>query len=258
MSWKHVSLSVTGKSHIERNEPGQDYCRAGDVRLGDRDFFIGLAADGAGSTSCGGEGAEITCESLFDSIVSAIRDHGDVVSFTDEDIVAWITTARDAISARAGEKSQRVKEYACTVLGIVAARDKTILFQIGDGCMVTGDGTGYLPVFWPEQGEYANTTYFLTDDDFRDHIKTEHREQTPVEIAMFTDGLQNLVLQYASRSVHAGFFRPLFAALRNETECSPAALSSYLKTLLTREDVNARSDDDKTLILATETRCQKE
>ena len=73
MTWKHLSLSVTGKSHSDRNEPGQDYCRTGVVRFADRDFFIGLAADGAGSTTNGGVGAEIACETLYLLILSMIR-----------------------------------------------------------------------------------------------------------------------------------------------------------------------------------------
>jgi len=57
MRWKTACASVTGPSHTSRGEKGQDACSAGTVRLGDEDYFIGIAADGAGSTTDGGRGA---------------------------------------------------------------------------------------------------------------------------------------------------------------------------------------------------------
>jgi serine/threonine protein phosphatase PrpC len=250
MTWKHLSLSVTGKSHSDRNEPGQDYCRAGSIRISDRDFFIGITADGAGSTTNGGIGAEIACESMYSQILSSIHEGKAISSVTNDDITEWIFTAREIVVAHAKQNGQRVKDYACTLIGVVMAIDNSLFFQIGDGCIVFGDKTGYSTVFWPEQGEYANMTYFVTDDDFREHIRIDHKETPPDEVALFTDGLQNLVLSFSSRTVHEGFFRPLFAALRSEPGNECQSLSAHLAALLLRDDVNARSDDDKTLILA--------
>ena len=250
MSWKYLSSSVTGTAHSDRNEPGQDYCRTGAVSFGGQDFFIGLAADGAGSTTQGGTGAEIACEALYLRILSAIREGGNLSSITDGEIRTWVTTSREAILTRAQEDSQRLKEYACTLIGAVLSNDQAVFFQIGDGCIVTGDDSGYRTVFWPEQGEYANTTFFVTDEEFLEHIRIERRERPPAEIALFTDGLQNLVLSFSTRSVHEGFFRPLFAALRKNPGKGGFDLTSHLHALLSSSDVNARSDDDKTLILA--------
>ncbi|MFA5236646.1 MAG: PP2C family serine/threonine-protein phosphatase [Methanoregula sp.] len=250
MTWKHLSLSVTGKSHNDRNEPGQDYCRTGALRFADRDFFVGLAADGAGSTTHGGVGAEIACETLYLQILSRIRQGDTIASVSDDTIRAWITVSREAIATRSQGDGQRLKDYACTIIGVVATNDHALYFQIGDGCIVIGNGAGYRTIFWPEQGEYANTTYFVSDDAFQEHIKIEHQKTAPDEIALFTDGLQNLVLSFSTRTVHEGFFRPLFAALRKKPDNGFTDLTTHLTALLSRDDVNARSDDDKTLILA--------
>ncbi|MFZ1957510.1 MAG: PP2C family serine/threonine-protein phosphatase [Methanoregula sp.] len=250
MTWKHLSLSVTGKSHSDRNEPGQDYCRTGAIRFSDRDFFIGLAADGAGSTTHGGTGAEIVCEMLYLQILSAIRKREDISSVTNDEIKAWVSASREAIVARAQGDGRRVKDYACTLIGVVVADNDALFFQIGDGCIVVGDKAGYRTVFWPDQGEYANMTFFVSDDDFLEHTRIAREETPPDEIALFTDGLQNLVLSFSTRTVHEGFFRPLFTALRKKPENGSADLTKHLNALLSRDDVNARSDDDKTLILA--------
>jgi len=58
------------------------------------------------------------------------------------------------------------------------------------------------------------------------------------------------VLSFATRTVHEGFFKPLFAALKKNPENGIADLSRHLRALLLSDDVNARSDDDKTLVLA--------
>jgi hypothetical protein len=74
-------------------------------------------------------------------------------------------------------------------------------------------------------------------------------EQRVDELALFTDGLQPLALHYASRTVHAPFFVPMFDSLRRSTDID--GLESPLKQFLKSKPVIDRTDDDKTLMLAT-------
>ena len=71
-------------------------------------------------------------------------------------------------------------------------------------------------------------------------------------MALFTDGLQTLALDY-TRAAHSPFFAPMFAALSSETE--PGGLLGPLSAFLESPAVNERTDDDKTLILATRKSC---
>ena len=73
---------------------------------------------------------------------------------------------------------------------------------------------------------------------------------SPEKIALFTDGLQNLVLSYANKTAHAGFFTPLFEALKKDPDNRLWISPRQLDHFLSRDDINERSDDDKTLILA--------
>jgi hypothetical protein len=249
MRWKFTNASVTGKAHTDRGETGQDFSRAGIIRIADAEFFIGLVADGAGSTTEGGRGATVACDTLFDRITATMGGNPDLSAITDETVGAWITAARDAIVTEAESSGKRLREYASTVLGAIAGNGRAIFFQIGDGAIVAGTAEEYQVIFWPEQGEYANTTYFITDEQFREHLHVT-RSESPGEIALFTDGLQTLVLSFAQKKAHAGFFRPLFEAVRNDTGDGPAGFSVKLETFLARDDISARSDDDKTLVLA--------
>jgi len=254
MKWKVTQASVTGKAHTIRGEPGQDFTKAGTIQISDNEFFIGIASDGAGSTSDGGKGAETACETLYTEIISSVRDLSDLSCITDQSVRNWVSAARQAIVAQSHESGKRLKDYACTILGSVAGNDHAVFFQIGDGAIVTGSTSGeeYQTIFWPEQGEYANTTYFITDETYSDHLRIALAE-TPGEIALFTDGLQNLVLSFSQKKAHAGFFRPLFESLRNDSgNCYPG-FSAQLETFLGRDDISARSDDDKSLVLAVQT-----
>lgn len=72
------------------------------------------------------------------------------------------------------------------------------------------------------------------------------------EIALFTDGIENLVLQKATKSVFARFFDGMMPAVRAlNAPGLDAALSDSLGRYLESYAVCARTDDDKTLLLAS-------
>jgi hypothetical protein len=253
MRWKVTHASVTGRAHTDHGEPGQDFSRAGTIQISDEEFFIGLAADGAGSTTEGGHGAQIACDTLYQKITGAVSNTGDISRITDQNIREWLEECRLAIAAESQKNGKRLKDYACTVLGSVAGSNHSVYFQIGDGAIVTYSGKEYQTVFWPEQGEYANTTFFITDEHYHGHLHILHADSAE-EIALFTDGLQNLVLLFSQKKAHQGFFQPLFESLRRDPGIEFPGFSSRLEAFLCREDINARSDDDKTLVLAVQTR----
>ncbi|HEV3436661.1 MAG TPA: protein phosphatase 2C domain-containing protein, partial [Gemmata sp.] len=121
--------------------------------------------------------------------------------------------------------------------------------QLGDGAAVVSKDERYLPVFWPQSGEYANTTYFLTDPSFEKHVEFARWDEMVSEFAIMTDGLQRLALDYSTKLGHRGFFHPLFRDLR--ASVASDQLDGPLAEFLDCPRVNQRTDDDKTLILAT-------
>lgn len=250
MSWKVLSASVTGSSHVKQNTAGQDYCRAGTIAIGDREYFFGAAADGAGSTAWGGEGARIACETVYASVLELLRADPAIASVTDDAVRALVLAARAAISRDAAEHGREFREYASTLVCALVSADGALFFQVGDGGIVRSGEAGYETVFWPDQGEYANTTYFLTHEDVTDHLRIDRAGTPPARLALFTDGLQNLVLAFATRTVHAGFFDPLFAAMGVSPENQVASLSAHFDAFLNMDAINERTDDDRTLILA--------
>jgi hypothetical protein len=130
----------------------------------------------------------------------------------------------------------------------VAGAESSAFFQVGDGAMILRRCGVYGVVFWPQSGEYANSTNFLTSDDFREQLAFSAAGGCS-DVALMTDGLERLALRFDSQTPHIPFFDPLFRALRAADDV--AGLNEGLRQFLASESVQSRSDDDKTLILAS-------
>jgi hypothetical protein len=79
------------------------------------------------------------------------------------------------------------------------------------------------------------------------------RSRNPVhELAVFTDGIEPLVLQYSTNTVHSPWFNQMLPPVRGLAQPGfDEALSKKLAMYLSSEAVCARTDDDKTLLLAS-------
>jgi hypothetical protein len=201
-------------------------------------------ADGAGSAVHSEVGATRVCDELVNRVVTLSPDH----TYSREWAVELFTGVRNELVTEADRRAVRPRELACTALLAVVGPDIGVFAQLGDGAIVTGDGTTYRTAFWPEPTEYANTTDFLTDDRFADTLQFAVTADPITELAVLTDGLQRLALDFAARSPHPPFFRPLFRRVWDNPDLE--TLIEPFRMFLDSPQVNARTDDDKTLVLA--------
>jgi len=165
-------------------------------------------------------------------------------------ILDWMRDIHAALSDAAEKHGTTPRELACTLLLGIVGCNAAAFAQIGDGAIVISDGAVCRPVFWPQSGEYQNFTFFLTDPKFERNVQCELLAQTVPELALFSDGLQTLALKYDTRTAHQPFFMPLFSALRKSED--PQELANPMREFLGSAPVNDRTDDDKTLVLATQ------
>jgi hypothetical protein len=165
---------------------------------------------------------------------------------------AWIAEFREAADRLAAEEGHQIRDYASTLLGTVVGCESAVYVQVGDGAIiVAGEEPGeYNWIAWPQHGEYANTTNFLTQDDVYAALFFETGPAIN-EIALFTDGMERLVLNLSTRCVHAPAFRPIFEWLAQTPPGATGQPSEALVTYLGSEHVNRRTDDDKTLVMGT-------
>lgn len=236
--WKLVFGSVQGTSHIQSGMPCQDYC-AGTVA---GTTLVAACADGAGSA----ELSQLGSKAVVDRFIEIAS--GDEVP-TKEQVVAWVEAARERLLEEATAIGSIPRQLACTFLAAMVGNGWAAFAQVGDGVIVFDGPEGYDLAFWPDNGEYANCTRFLSEDDYQQHLRVEIVERHISELAVLTDGLQMLALDIAGSKVHDRFFAPLFKTVRNGPD--EAALRTSLLEFMDSKRVNERTDDDKTLILAT-------
>lgn len=270
--WKAVYISERGTAHIEDGTPCQDFCRVRTVNGAGGPFLIAACADGAGSACHAHIGADLACWSFTDhlsNVVNAGQLHEGVVR---EDAVEWCETIRKVLIERAERLQVPLREFACTLLGAVVGESNGVFLQIGDGAMVVSEGDDCEPIFWPQSGDYANTTNFLTDSNYEESLDFCVRPGRIKKFAAFTDGLERLILRFADRTVHSPALLPMLDAIRHDGPPAPPLRSSalvlkqdavrrdddekpyfaLLRRFLQSERVNERTNDDKTLILAVQ------
>ena len=246
--WKLVYGSAAGTSHEQLGQPCQDAAFGSAFDAGGTNILIVASSDGAGSAQFSGEGSRLACSRMTQLISSDIEKGLGVDEFSRDHFIRWHGQLRGEIQNLAEARGAVPRDYACTLLTAIIADNGAAFSQIGDGAIVIVNGEEYRTAFWPQSGEYANTTNFITDEEFEQKLEFAADGAAIDGLAVFTDGLQMLALCYADKTVHSPFFRPLFKVLR-DTE-NAEELIVPLCRFLSSKAVNDRTDDDKTLILA--------
>jgi hypothetical protein len=83
-------------------------------------------------------------------------------------------------------------------------------------------------------------------------LEVEQAPRPIDEIALFTDGIENLVLHRGSKTVHDPFFNALLKPIRTSASIGyDESLSEKLKDYLRSRAFSERTDDDRTLLIAS-------
>lgn len=247
MIWKAIGCSVIGTSHTAQGKSCDDAIK---YVVPDGNTLICAISDGAGSALQAAKAAEIATQKTIEFLSLSVNNNEEL---TEAHIYALAEDIYDSLETLANEGNEPIQEYSCTLLGCVLMAGKAVFFQIGDGAIVRSDGSGYYtPVWWPETGEYLNTTSFVINDRTFANLNVAVINETVNEVAIFSDGLQMLALNMEGRSVHQPFFTDLFKYLRMADDSEKLnILNGKLAAYLDSPAINERTDDDKTLFLAT-------
>jgi hypothetical protein len=228
--------------------PCQDCCDVRQFELNGQWALLAVCSDGAGSAKHAEQGSALVCQQFIQIIETELRAGLSPQKITRELAVEWIGRIRSAIQVVSNQMGCELRELAATFLGTVLLPSCACFFQIGDGAIVTKSGDHWEVVFWPQSGEYINTTNFLTDDNFDGKLEFLNRSSDATSaLALFTDGLERLILQSSDRTVHTPFLEPMFQSM---AEHDVERLAEPMRGFLSSQQVNDRTDDDKTLILA--------
>lgn len=244
MTWRWASASVIGTSHIRKGDRLQDAYAVAEFGNGG---ILAVVSDGAGSAEFGAYGAWLTCRFLSVRFREWARTNPHLP--TDEELADWIDELRDRISVTATQQESTPRQFAATLATIVVTSDEAVTLHIGDSGIVGRKGSEWDVLCWPENGEYASTTYFVTDDPEPRLNITRHPSEYDA-FALFSDGVGDLALSHLEQKAHPRFFDPMFRPVDSASgKGRLIELSAKLATYLAGPSVCERTDDDKTLIL---------
>ncbi|SAI69495.1 Uncharacterised protein [Bordetella ansorpii] len=257
--WRTIATSVAGTSHAKNQTPCQD-AHLWTLIEGPEDVLVLAASDGAGSASHSEEGSKLACQELVARFRCFVESGKALASLERNTVQSWLEEIAALIKAEAQSRQLASRDFACTLLAAAISPTHAAYVQIGDGAIVVRSGElEWAYVFWPQHGEYINTTVFLTDPTALKNFQFECAEDEVKELAVFTDGLEALLLHYASQTVHSPFFNAMFPALRALPESGHSIpLSMKLAEYLESPAICSRTDDDKTLLLASRWQTQQQ
>lgn len=250
MSWKPIGQSVVGQSHSGDNKQCEDHIAYSLVPFAEETVLVCCVSDGAGSAQYAAEASRLVTQEAMQRLLHWIQEG---TTLTEALLLQLCEQLYDMLQQQALEKEVPLQEFSCTLLGCIVFKQQALFFQVGDGAIVRDDGNGgYTLVWWPHNGEYQNATAFITDDRASSQFKIQVLEERVQEVSIFTDGLQLLTLNTESLSVHQPFFTDMFKWLRMaDDERKLAILQQKLGDYLGGPLINSRTDDDKTLFLAS-------
>lgn len=247
-SWSYATASVPGTSHIKTGTRLQDAFAC--FTIGTPDTFVGIVSDGAGSAKLGGEGASLVCRVVGTSARRYFYEQNELPN--DLTVNRWVECARDRITAAAENRDLTSRDFAATLIAVIAQFNELLVAHIGDGSAVgRRHGSNEWEVLsWPENGEYASTTYFVTDDPYP-KLRTKRIHGEFSHLAVFSDGIERLVLDFQQGIPSTQFFDTVTNPFEDHQKPGKArTLSVQLAKFLGSERVNERTDDDKTLMVA--------
>lgn len=256
--WKYTYTSVIGTSHQKINTPCQDSskCNVIEDSKGEK-VLVAVVSDGAGSAKFSDQGSSLACSLFLKEVTKYLSEDKVVTDLGRAFIENWLDTFQEEIKSIAKDLEVSTREFACTFVAAIVGNDYAAFFQVGDGAIVLLDPDlesiedNYSWIFWPDKGEFENTTYFITDPMVKRNIHFDVLNRSVDEVSLFTDGIQHLTLHYQSQTVHNPFFKPMFNVLRKVEKDSLDKLNLSLVKFLNSERVNEKTDDDKTLLLAS-------
>jgi hypothetical protein len=251
-SWKWAAASSRGTSHEKTGARLQDayVCFVPDTVP---ESIFAIVCDGAGTAEFGGQGASLVCRSIAKN--ARLHFARSAALPSNELIESWFDESRDLIFAVAGRRDRQPRDFASTAVCVISTIGDSVIAHVGDGCAVLKDADlgKWIAPSWPDHGEYASTTYFVTDEPSI-QLRISKYEGRIGALAVFSDGIERLALDFASKTPSDRFFERVIAPIASSQLFGrDAILSRQLKEFLASSALNARTDDDKSLVLAART-----
>lgn len=254
-AWRVAGTSVAGARNATRGGDCQDHHH---LQVTSGGALIAVVSDGAGSAPCGGEGAALICQAVASRLDGflALHEAGKcslgMLAGACRSVVAGVQAARTKAEREAEARGLGLDAFHATMVGAAVLPGRGgIFFHIGDGAaLALGQGGARWLLSPPANGEYADTTYFFTEAEWRRNLRFSPLDAGYDTIFLMSDGVTEVALAQNEGGPRPfmGFFEPIG---RHLAATSRKKGEAALHATLDGPAVRARNDDDKTLVWAS-------
>ncbi len=247
-----------GRRHVTEGSHNQDSFQY--RILPNQRTVVAAVSDGAGSAPR----AKFGSFTAVRYAVAAASDELSRKSTMQQALKFGLKAAVDAIQKMAYQDPvHQIESYHCTLILTAWTPQAVAAIQVGDGAAIvtTQDGAKMLTI--PQQGEYANETYFITMPQ-AEEIAFFNQTESADALAIFTDGLQKQAIDFAHKRPNTDFINSVIAVGTHDNDQQSVINTVSSSWLLDQPNANIQlhqwlSDegvaqdnlDDTTLVVAS-------
>jgi len=253
MTWLYGSAKCVGIAHKDSETPCQD---SYDIERSEDGKWVAVAVcDGAGSAKHSEVGSNLVAKTFAKKLIHLSKEieTRQPGAWINDFVIQQILNVRDELRLKAG--SDDLSNFHTTLVAFLINDLGGFAIHIGDGVILGGitmdseDQNGLdkeIFVSKPENGEYSNETYFITEGDWIKHLRI-----TPMPsldwVFIGSDG-GSAFFADVSNNPKQDFIRTFINDLksRDSTEWN-----SRISEVLSDTQANKITNDDKTLIFFT-------
>jgi hypothetical protein len=243
MAWAFAKASVRGASHIQGGSPCQD---ASVVCTDDSGkWVVAVVSDGAGSAARAEEGAKHVSEKFTSALLALANelDSAEPGAWITDFVVQKVLDTRSELRNLGGDEN--IRDFHCTLVACLISQSGGFAIHIGDGAIFGQAVSEDLELISaPENGEYANETYFITESNWTQHLRV-----TPFSsmqwLFLCTDGGAALAMRN-EKTAKVGFVYPVLKALADAED--NVTRDKIIETFISDPKADTVTADDKTLV----------
>lgn len=249
--WRAGGISVVGFSHIEDDVPCQD---ANAYKVRDDGWLVAAVSDGAGSAKY----SHIGADAYVSAVVNRFAEDPGLPDQSEDGIVSDLKEVIDATTRNLvdnhtpedeGEEVSH-SDFAATIIVVICNENGGAFYHVGDGAgaVLELGNLDHAIVSKPQNGEYANETYFLTMENWQDYFRITPFDEPFDTVLLMSDGVTPMAMTKGCEAPFGSFVQPVINFLKS---AEPERGQQALENTLTREQVRTVTGDDKTLFWAT-------
>lgn len=239
--WVAAQAAAAGRSHIRENLVCQDK-----TFVYERPDAIAFSlADGAGSAKFSHFGAETVTREVCTLLCDRFEEF-----YTSSSPLpvkkAILEHLLDALQKTAEVHQCEIADLASTLLAVVINKNRFLIIHIGDGIIAYTKGNEIRVASGPKNGEFANTTYFVTSSRAAEVMDVIRGNASQINgFALMSDGSGASLYSKQKREVAPVLQRLVHRLGMTSPEYMQAVLQASLEDTLTR-----KTFDDCSLVLA--------